>query len=235
MKVWGVYDDEIRELADEVGLAIWGDWRGTGIYREGRAYRFRLKLRDRREDGRLKFQKLGYQERKTSAVCWHGHREFLTALFRRFPDARVKTALADYYGRDDFHRTFRATCGMRHSYYGDLAGVVCVCNTPIRPPIPSWGSGATRQDRRAAREMRRLMVGRHYQQIRNQQQRIRSTAARERPSSLADYFSVNTASSTDSFVSLTALDDATRHAIRWNDLHQDSQPSASPSSHHRER
>lgn len=158
MKVWGVYDDEIRELANEVGLRILGEWDHvpaiherlealrerypswdpTGIRREGKGYRFRLALRERLPTGELKFQKIGYDGRRTSGVCWHGYREFLMALFRKFPEARVQTALGDFRGRDNFLQNYRRTRD-RRSFNFTMA-TRCVCQ-PRRIPLVGTPAG----------------------------------------------------------------------------------------------
>jgi hypothetical protein len=104
MKAWNTTEQDIREAADEVGLAIHSDWSGNGITRDGRALRFRLALGTDKENYRS--IKRG---RRIAAVCWHGHRDFFRALYRRSPEARIKTALADYRGTDGFERDFPAT------------------------------------------------------------------------------------------------------------------------------
>jgi len=38
------------------------------------------------------------------AVCWHGHRDFLRALYAKIPDAKVHTAFITYLGASDFER-----------------------------------------------------------------------------------------------------------------------------------
>jgi hypothetical protein len=160
MKVWGVYDDEIRELADSVGLRIQNEyfhdpvwveqlerWQEhgytwtAGIRRDGAGYRFRLALRERLPTGELKFQKIGFHGRRTSGVCWHGFREFLFVLFREFPDARVKTALADFRGREQFLMTYRYTRN-RVGWNFDTLGS-CVCQP--RPQRARHRSASWRQ------------------------------------------------------------------------------------------
>ena len=47
--------------------------------------------------------------RRIHAVCWHGHRDWMRALFALDPDARIKTAMADYRESDGFERVFPAT------------------------------------------------------------------------------------------------------------------------------
>jgi len=52
----------------------------------------------------------------------------MRALFRRVPEARIKTALADYRGSDDFERSHRETFGSGNEW--NLAyGQACTCET----------------------------------------------------------------------------------------------------------
>lgn len=104
MQAWNTTEADIRASADEVGLAIHSDWSGHGVTRVGRALQFRLGLGADKEHYRS--IKRG---RRIAAVCWHGHRDFMRALYRRSPDMRLKTALADYRGADGFERAFPDT------------------------------------------------------------------------------------------------------------------------------
>ena len=54
-------------------------------------------------------RKIGPTGRRIHAVCWHGHRDFLRALFVRTPSAVVITAIARYEGSADFEASFAAT------------------------------------------------------------------------------------------------------------------------------
>lgn len=135
MKVWTTLDpSEIRECADEIGVQIHSDWAGNGIMRDGRAWNFRLALRSGVKRGRNhKYQRMsaGYNagERRVAAVCWHGHRDFMRAIYRRDPDARIKSAFADYRGSEEFEQKFPTT-GDRNigsMYYPTLAREACTC------------------------------------------------------------------------------------------------------------
>lgn len=140
MKAWGVTEAEIRAAAAEVGLTVYSDWRGTGIVKDGRALRFRLGLdsmQPRHDDGDLPYQRHSTNRsaiiagRRIAAVCWHGHRDFMRALFRMQPEARIKTALADYRGVADFEMKYRDTQGEGNRY--NLAyGQACGCSEERR-------------------------------------------------------------------------------------------------------
>jgi hypothetical protein len=132
VKVWNASEQDIRAAAAEVGVALHSDWRGNGITPDGRALRFRLNVDtdSRREDGTLPYQRISQSTygptRRVAAVCWHGHRDFMRALFASCPDARLKTALADYRGAEDFEAKYLDTFGEGNAY--NLAyGQACVC------------------------------------------------------------------------------------------------------------
>lgn len=42
--------------------------------------------------------------RRLNAICWHGFRAWMRAAFNEWPDATIRTKLAEYMGRDDFNR-----------------------------------------------------------------------------------------------------------------------------------
>lgn len=69
------------------------------------------------------------------AVCWHGHRDFLRALYRRVPDAKVRTAFITYQNAEHFEARYRSTYdGPPASARGSFAGHVrpyrdaCTCD-----------------------------------------------------------------------------------------------------------
>lgn len=62
------------------------------------AFRFSL----RPLDGR--WQRISASRRRIPAVCYHGHRAFLEALYERHPDAHVESALARFESADDFRK-----------------------------------------------------------------------------------------------------------------------------------
>jgi hypothetical protein len=139
MKVWTTLTpDELRDVARKVGVKIHSDWNGSGIRKDGRAWNFRLALdsdKPKRSAG-YKYQRTstsGFNpDRRVAAVCWHGHRDFMRAIFDRDPSARIKSAFADYKGRENFEREFPATA---HRNVGSMMYPVfmidaCTC---------SWG------------------------------------------------------------------------------------------------
>lgn len=131
MKAWNATEEQIREAAHSVGLAIHSD---CGIAQDGRALRFRLAVdstADRDAWGFLPYQRAstwrgGGPGRRVAAVCWHGHRDFMRALFSLAPDMRLKTALADYRGADHFEGTYLDTFGTGNEYNVSY-GQACNC------------------------------------------------------------------------------------------------------------
>lgn len=160
MYAWKVSETDIRAAAEASGVAIFSDWLGTGIDRIGKtersALKFRLALgterieegyveRDRDDQGRLigkrqlhplKWHRRtasygwGNSERRVSAVCWHGHYAFMRYLFALRPDARIKSAVADYRGLTDFLRSAGDTAhrNIGSSMYPLSMAEACFCS-----------------------------------------------------------------------------------------------------------
>lgn len=139
MKVWTrLSESDLRECAAEIGVKIHSDWAGTGIVKDGRAWKFRLALNSdvTKLASGYKYQRTSAsmfnEGRRVAAVCWHGHRDFMRAVFARDPDARIKSAIADYRGSEAFERDFPATAhrNVGSMMYPMFMKDVCTC---------SWG------------------------------------------------------------------------------------------------
>jgi len=120
MKVWTrLSESDLYDIAEHVGVAIADrgsvNSRNHSINKVGRAFSFGLRpdVSLGRSEGDYKYQRTsasGFNaDRRVFAVCWHGHRDFMIELFKRDPDARLKTMWADYKGRDSFEDNFEAT------------------------------------------------------------------------------------------------------------------------------
>lgn len=48
-------------------------------------------------------------QRRVNAVCWHAYRDVLIEVFNINPDAKVRTAMAKYLGRESFYENFPET------------------------------------------------------------------------------------------------------------------------------
>lgn len=155
MKVWTrLSESDLYDIAQEIGVAIaiqqvsTEHWNGSGVHRSeiprvGRAYSFGLRpLKTTRDEyGDYRYQRTSasvfHDERRVFAVCWHGHRDFMRAVFKRDPEARIKTALgrtrtdpgADYRGREDFEEKFPDTAyiNVGSMMYPQYASEVCKC------------------------------------------------------------------------------------------------------------
>jgi hypothetical protein len=149
MKIWNVTEADIRQCAEATGVAIFADWNGNGIRKDGRALNFRLALGSERvaegtyrgANGRKRTFPLLWQRKGTSAawsqeeprriasVCWHGHYAFMRYLLALVPEARIKTAFADYRGLDEFLRDAPETGekNIGSSYYPLAMADACYC------------------------------------------------------------------------------------------------------------
>lgn len=127
MKIWGLTEAQLHECAEEIGVKLYEP------REEGRAIRLRILPTGERIDGDYKYQRTsasGYNaDRRVHAVCWHGYRDFMLAVFERNPEARIKTMMADYKGREDFLSKYEET-GYRNvgsMMYPMQAREVCNC------------------------------------------------------------------------------------------------------------
>lgn len=71
----------------------------------GRGFRGRLSVRDSRGEG----ARTSASGRRGPYACWHAYRDVLAALFAEYPQAKVRTALARYVGREGFEELYPAT------------------------------------------------------------------------------------------------------------------------------
>lgn len=74
------------------------------LRKDGSGVRFQLRLCKRYADGKLKYQRTSFEGRRIAAVCWHGHKRFFDELFKLTKDAKVRSAVCNYDGREDYER-----------------------------------------------------------------------------------------------------------------------------------
>lgn len=79
--------------------------RDMGITVKGDAHSFVL----RPESGSDLWRKIGYGGRRVNAVTWDGHYVFMERVLNVWPEGRIKSALADYRGLEDFYAKAHAT------------------------------------------------------------------------------------------------------------------------------
>jgi hypothetical protein len=115
VKVWtAIPPEQLRDIAHELGMRIHADHAERGIRKDGRAWNFRLALdSSEKKDGYSRYQRTSVSYfgagRKVAAVCWHGYRDYMIEVFNRDPNARIKTAFADYKGIESFRELYPAT------------------------------------------------------------------------------------------------------------------------------
>lgn len=73
-----------------------------------------------------------FHDRRVAAICWHGHRDWMRAVFSVNPDATIRTGLIGgivYRGAEEFEETYRDT-GYRNvgsQLYPRWMCEVCTC------------------------------------------------------------------------------------------------------------
>lgn len=76
--------------------------------------------------------------RRIASACWHAHRDFMREVFAINPDARIRTALADYRGEDNFELKFPSTAyggGMAGAANIESIGDACNCDEGDHPEM----------------------------------------------------------------------------------------------------
>lgn len=107
MEIIGVTLEEFRSAIATVtaeyggNLVIHDDAKAIS----GRSCRGRVVVNDSRGPG----ARWSWSGRHGKWACWHAYRDVLTEIFDINPDARVRTSLAHYVGRDGFESSYPAT------------------------------------------------------------------------------------------------------------------------------
>jgi len=126
MIVTGASVSDLEAAAREVGVEV-----DVSASYSQRRHRFRLSpdlrtagldtkgRRLRGQAGDVLYQRVNYtfqgeRVRRVSAVCWHGHRDFFRALYRRAPAAVLRTGVTVYRSAAHFEATHRDTWGRCH-------------------------------------------------------------------------------------------------------------------------
>jgi len=130
MKAYGVTAEKIANAADTIGVRPYNvtehggkrpyvtftlktgerderriDWRGKSVL----SPRYQRLSQRTRLSQDAKHPETYFNPVVPGAVCWHGHRDFMRALFALAPDAEIRSAMATYKGSDNFEQTFGFT------------------------------------------------------------------------------------------------------------------------------
>ena len=133
MKIYGfknnnIYTIDIFNLAEKLGIKAVIDTDSSNC--------FNVKLNRSNND---KYQRTGFQYsenlqryNKVSAICWHGFRDFMIAMYELDSNLRFVTAHATYNNKDNFYLKFPNTA---YKNIGSLMnpinfGDACLCDVP---------------------------------------------------------------------------------------------------------
>ena len=107
MKIWITKPENIGRAVRQVGLIL------DVPTCCGKAFNTKLYLDA--SDKNRKYQRHGFtitsagKYRRINAVCWHGYRDMMAALYELDPNARIKTSMADYRNKLDFENRYEET------------------------------------------------------------------------------------------------------------------------------
>jgi hypothetical protein len=109
MKVYGVTLNQCHDIARSLGIRFEGE-----DVSNSRGARTSGKLRaDGATNPYPRVSASPFQTRRMPhCVCWHGHRDFMRAVFAIEPGARITTGLRgsiDYQGSEDFEQKYQDT------------------------------------------------------------------------------------------------------------------------------
>ncbi len=106
MKAYGITNDQLRATVAEVSRKRYAD-NLTLNYSEphNTHVSFTLRVDSSKGPG----HRIGHTGKRMIAACWHAHRDVMKALFARYPEMRLVSALANYRSESDFIRSFEAT------------------------------------------------------------------------------------------------------------------------------
>lgn len=108
MQVTGLSLDKFREIVAEISTVCYDG--NVIVEQEAHAHsdnRFTARLRTKSSRG--SGARLSWSGRHIPAACWHAYRDVLEAVFEEYPDARIRTAMATYKGRQGFRENYPGT------------------------------------------------------------------------------------------------------------------------------
>lgn len=65
-------------------------------------WEYEVRLRPLTDNYRKWSAGIGVNVRRVNAVCWHGHKRFMTRFLAYYKEATIRTALAEYNGENSF-------------------------------------------------------------------------------------------------------------------------------------
>ncbi len=90
----------LQQAAGDCGFILRQTGRDSGTY-----HRFRIFPTSDRQ----RKWSLCWHTRRVNAVCWHGHRDFMRAVFALEPSATFRTSVATWRGSVDFEARYQGT------------------------------------------------------------------------------------------------------------------------------
>ena len=106
------FENSINQISNRLGMAI--DYNSIS----GNCYRVKLVKKKENKN----YQRKGFYNnkngtpRKVNAICWHGYRDFLTALYKIYSDLRVFTSMSTtqitYNNKQDFELKYPDTANI---------------------------------------------------------------------------------------------------------------------------
>lgn len=125
MLLYKVNQATLEAIIEETSKEYAGNIKLKSIATHGKGLRFTITVKDSKNVG----AKRGVSGRRISAACWHAHRDLMRNIFKANPDARLKTMLADYKGKQDFENKFQETGYVNvGSYFNPLEACnACEC------------------------------------------------------------------------------------------------------------
>jgi|TARA_R110002012_G_scaffold284269_1_gene475001 hypothetical protein len=133
MKIYGfknnnIYTIDIFNLAEKLGI--------KAVINTDSSNCFNVKLNRSDND---KYQRTGFmysenlkRYNKVGAICWHGFRDFMIAMYELDSNLRFVTAQATYKNKDDFYIKFPGTAYKNIGSYNKPLnyGDACLCDVP---------------------------------------------------------------------------------------------------------
>lgn len=105
MKLWNVSLEQLQEALNQANRDYAGNLTFKSIFPNGKHINFTLTVHSSRSPGARR----GFRGQRIAAACWHAHRDVMHEIFDGVPDARLKSGMIDYRGRDDFESNHHGT------------------------------------------------------------------------------------------------------------------------------